>query len=145
MTLTRPERTEFSENTPLHPLPSNNIVTHQFLEEHPNAVFVFGDNLLRKGTGGAAKLRHHPQSYGFITKKAPLYNLAVYYTPEEYLPVFLDEVEKLKNYIDINLDKVFYISPVGGGLANHFKIFEQIVAPRLKQLLSHYNNIVFLW
>lgn len=47
----------------------NFIVTKQFLDNNPNAIFVFGDNLLRVGYGGAAILRDHPQTYGFITKK----------------------------------------------------------------------------
>lgn len=45
------------------------IVTKEFLDQNPNAVFIFGDNRRRLGYGGAASLRDHPQTYGFITKK----------------------------------------------------------------------------
>lgn len=58
------------------------IVDEEFLNSNPNAIFVFGDNLIRRGTGGAAKLRHHPQTYGFVTKKLPNNNDASFFTPE---------------------------------------------------------------
>jgi len=48
------------------------FITESFLNENPNTIFVFGDNLKRIVCGGAAALRYHKQSYGFITKKYPL-------------------------------------------------------------------------
>ena len=44
-------------------------ISLDFLDSTPNAYFIFGDNLTRKGNGGAAKLRVHPHAIGFITKK----------------------------------------------------------------------------
>jgi hypothetical protein len=32
-------------------------ITKKYLENHPNHIFVFGDNSLRQGKGGAASLR----------------------------------------------------------------------------------------
>lgn len=45
-------------------------ITDQLLNNNPNALFVFGDNLIRKGYGGAAALRDHPQAFGFVTSKS---------------------------------------------------------------------------
>ena len=47
------------------------IITKEYLRNNLNNMFVFGDNLLRRGYAGAASLRDEPNAYGFITKKAP--------------------------------------------------------------------------
>lgn len=127
------------------PLPANNHVTYQFLEENPQAIFVFGDNLLRKGTGGAAALRHHVQSLGFVTKKSPTHADYAYYRPEEYKEVYAKEIENLKHMISNNPGKTFYISMLGAGLANKFGIFEMVIRPNLKIDLRDYPNVVHLW
>jgi len=49
----------------------NFFVSRGYLQTHPEYIFVFGDNLDRKGKGGAAKLRDMPNSLGFITKRHP--------------------------------------------------------------------------
>ncbi len=123
----------------------NFIVTKQFLDENPNAVFVFGDNLRRVGYGGAAALRDHPQTYGFITKKNPDNMDESFYRPESYAINFLVYMVELQLFIEKNMDKTFYISQLGGGLANRYQIWEKIINPGLKKYFSHYDNIVFLW
>ena len=50
-------------------------ITKYFLDINSNAYFIFGDNLERRGYGGAAVLRDHPHAFGFITKKFPDKNL----------------------------------------------------------------------
>ncbi|MFW6247319.1 MAG: hypothetical protein ACOC22_04075 [bacterium] len=66
------------------------IITRKYLKENPEHIFVFGDNLLRKGYGGAAKLRDLPNTYGFITKKYPDNKDESFYTPDEYM-IFIKE------------------------------------------------------
>lgn len=97
------------------------------------------------GKGGAAALRHHPQSLGFITKKLPTHFEKDYYTPEEYRPVFEKEIKYLKDIISDNPDKYFLISPIGSGLANHFGIFEEVIDGRIQKELSQFKNVIFLW
>ena len=123
----------------------NFIVTKQFLDENPNAVFVFGDNLRRVGYGGAAALRDHKQTYGFITKRNPDNMDESFYRPESYRFDFNVYVLELRLFIEKNNDKTFYISQLGGGLANRYKIWEQVIKPGLEKDLSHYDNVVFLW
>lgn len=123
----------------------NFIVTKQFLDENPNAVFVFGDNLRRVGYGGAAVLRDHPQTYGFITKKNPDNRDESFYTPDNYRMDFLAYAVELQIFIEKNIDKTFYISQLGGGLANRYKIWENVIKPGLEKYFSCYNNVVFLW
>lgn len=123
----------------------NFIVTKKFLDEHPNAIFVFGDNTHRVGYGGAAILRDHPQTYGFITKKNPDNMDESFYRPESYRIDFLTYSVELQLFIEKNMDKTFYISQLGGGLANRYKIWEQVIKPGLIKYFSCYDNVVFLW
>jgi hypothetical protein len=123
----------------------NFIVTKKFLDENPNAVFIFGDNLRRVGYGGAAALRDHPQTYGFVTKKNPDNMDESFYRPESYAVNFLVYMVELQLFIEKNIDKTFYISQLGGGLANRYKIWEKIIKPGLIKYFSRYDNVVFLW
>jgi len=47
--------------------------------------------------------------------------------------------------IEKNPDKIYYISQLGGGLANRYKIWEQVLKPGLEKDFSHYENVIFLW
>lgn len=120
-------------------------ITEEFLEKHPNAYFVFGDNLARQGYGGAATLRDHRRSVGFITKKFPNNNDDSFYKPGEYSPVFFEELAKLEALVKAKQDKIFYISKVGGGLANRYRIWELLIYHNLVMKLEKYNNVVFCW
>ena len=120
-------------------------ITQKYLRDNPNHIFVFGDNMLRQGKGGAAALRDEPNTYGFITKLAPSNAPHAYYTPDAYLPVYYAEIEKLKSHIFKNQKKTFLISKVGAGLANQHKIFEKVIEPRIKNDLSEFDNVEFLW
>jgi hypothetical protein len=54
---------------PLHFL---DRITRSQLNSHPDWIFVFGDNLARKGLGGLAKeCRGEPNTVGIPTKKRP--------------------------------------------------------------------------
>lgn len=121
------------------------IITEQYLLSHPTEVFVFGDNLLRKGLGGAAKLRHLPNTYGFITKKCPNNDDSSFYKPDEYRDIFLSEIVKLRVEIIQNPDKIYLISKLGAGLANRYLIWEGMIEPWLKVLLDDLKNVRFIF
>jgi len=123
----------------------NFIMTEEFLNSNPKAIFVFGDNTIRQGYGGAAMLRDHPQSYGFITKKYPDNEDESFYQPKEYAIVFFDELVKLREKIQDDPFKKFYISQLGGGLANKYHIWEKIIKNGLEKNLHQFSNVVFLW
>lgn len=121
-------------------------ITKEFLDSNPLAIFVFGDNAFRVGNGGAAILRDHPQSYGFVTKVHPSHNPNfAYYKPENYMPVFEQEVYNLIRFIKSEPGMTFYVSKVGAGLANEFGIWEAIIEPNLPEILAPYPNVVLLW
>jgi len=124
---------------------SNFIVTKEFLDSHQDVIFVFGDNLIHKGYGGAAILRDHPSAYGFITKKYPSNEDDSFYGVSEYRDVFKRELMYLEDDIRANKNKTFYISQLGGGLANRYKIWENVIKDGLEKALNKYENVVFLW
>ncbi len=119
-------------------------ITSDYLKKYPNLIFVYGDNLLRKGKGGAAKLRDEPNTFGFITKKYPNNNPSSFYKPDEYYPVFINELNKLILEIKTKQNNTFLISKLGAGLANKYNIFEKIIQPNIYQL-KVYQNITFLF
>jgi hypothetical protein len=123
----------------------NIIINKEFLDYNTNVYFVFGDNLQRIGYGGAAILRDHPHAIGFITKKFPDNNDSSFYKPEEYSSVFFEELSKLKTIIEKKPDKIFYISQLGGGLANKYKIWQVLIKHNLENSLTNYKNVVFCW
>lgn len=120
-------------------------ITHEFLDCNPSAYFVFGDNLERWGHGGAAKLRDHPHAIGFITKKFPDNKDGSFYKPEEYSPVFFEELKKLKVIVEQRPGKTFYISQLGGGLANKFRIWQKLISHNLTKELEKFDNVIFCW
>jgi hypothetical protein len=117
-------------------------VTAEFLKENPNVTFVFGDNLIRKGKGGAAALRDEPNTYGFITKKYPNNQDSSFYRPDEYVELFYAELLRLAKEIEKNSERTYLISKLGGGLANRYKIYEEIIEPSLKKLALFENVII---
>jgi len=119
-------------------------ITKEYLEANPNHVFVFGDNLLRKGKKGAAFLRDEPNVYGFITKKRPSLLPNAFYRSIEYKDVFEKELSLLMTEIESNPDKTYLISRLGGGLANKFHIWQRVIRDGLK-VLQKYPNVVFLY
>jgi len=123
----------------------NILITDSFLRDNPDAYFIFGDNLIRKGYGGAAALRDHPQAIGFVTKKFPDNRDTSFYQPGEYERFFFEELKSLENLIQMQSDKTFYISQLGGGLANRYKIWEVLIQPNIIGKLRKFDNVVFCW
>lgn len=123
----------------------NRLISKDFLDTNPNAIFVFGDNLLKTGYGGAALLRDHPQSIGFVTKKYPDNKDTSFYRPEEYESIFREQLNLLKEIIQSSQDKIFYISQLGAGLANKYLIWEKLIKINLENELSRFKNVVFCW
>lgn len=120
-------------------------VTRYFLDSDPNVYFVFGDNIERKGYGGAAKLRDHPHALGFITKKFPDNKDNSFYRLEEYSAVFFEELTKLTKIIKSKPDKIFYVSKLGSCLANRYRIWETLIEHNLTRTLEPFDNVVFCW
>lgn len=120
------------------------LISEEYLIANPDKIFVFGDNTIRRGKGGAAKLRDLPNTYGFITKKYPNNKDESFFRPDEYREVFKTEMLKLIKEIRKNPDKTYLISKFGYGLANKYNIFEKVIKPGSK-ILEKYYNVEFLY
>lgn len=118
-------------------------ITAEFLQKNPNIIFVFGDNLVRAGKGGAAKLRDEPNTYGFITKKYPNNKDASFFRPREYKIVFYREFLSLIKEIKKNPKKTYIIPRLGFGLANRYNIYEKVIQPNLPKL-KRLKNVIIL-
>jgi hypothetical protein len=120
-------------------------VTHEFLNNNPSAFFVYGDNQQRQGMAGAAALRNHPKSIGFVTKKAPDGKPKSCFTPEEYAKPFFDQLKQLAEHIKKNSQHKFYISKLGAGYANRYYIWEKLIHHNIIEELGSLDNVVFCW
>jgi hypothetical protein len=124
------------------------VINGKFLASHPDCIFVFGDNLKRRGYGGGATLRDYKNTYGFITKKYPSNDPSSFYTLDDYKDVFFSEFKKFIDYTIEHKDKTFLVSRLGAGLANKNKIFEKMIKPHFQNVLrnskNRYWNIILL-
>jgi hypothetical protein len=118
------------------------LITADYLRTHPNEIFVFGDNTLRKGHKGAAELRDFKNTYGFITKIYPSGANEAFYTPETYKEVLDEEINKLECEIAYTPGKTYLITELGGGLANRFNIRPMII--KATERLKKYPNVRFI-
>tara|TARA_R110002020_G_scaffold14091_4_gene50140 strand:+ start:3278 stop:3718 length:441 start_codon:yes stop_codon:yes gene_type:complete len=56
----------------------------ELLDQHPDKLFLFGDNERRRGKGGQAAIRHHPHAHGVRTKAAPHWGNDAFWTDDNY-------------------------------------------------------------
>jgi len=60
-------------------------ITRSFVREHRDHIFLFGDNLARRGFGGqAAQMRAEPNAIGIPTKKLPSNAEEAFFTDAEF-------------------------------------------------------------
>lgn len=75
------------------------IITREYVRANRDKVFLFGDNLERRGFGGqAAAMRGEPNAVGIPTKKSPSYKDDAFFSD--------DELERNKAAIDAAFAKV---------------------------------------
>lgn len=74
-------------------------ITRKIVQSNPNKIFLFGDNLLKRGYGGQAKeMRGEPNSIGIPTKKKPSLTPGSFFTDDEF--------DSNIKYIDNAFDKI---------------------------------------
>ena len=113
--------------------------TDDLLNNNPDKMFVFGDNDMRKGIGGQARVcRGKSNVIGIRVKKAPLAFEDSYYTDDEYL----DNVSKINEDIQsmFKYDTVVFPKDgIGTGLAmlkEKAPRTNKYLQERLKQLIT---------
>lgn len=70
--------------------------------QNKDKLFIYGDNESRIGSRGQAIIRYCDNAKGISTKKTPSSYYESYYNDEE--------IEKNKNTIDMDIDKIIYLS-----------------------------------
>ena len=89
----------------------------KLLYENQEKIFVFGDNMVRKGKGGQAVIRDCPNAFGVATKRYPSMNEDAFFSdqPDEFDVVMNDlrQLYKLSKSHTI----VFPVGGIGTGLA----------------------------
>ena len=64
---------------------TRHYITRQYVRDHPEWIFLFGDNLVHEGYGGQAKeMRGEPNAVGIPTKKYPDNRSESFFTDNEY-------------------------------------------------------------
>lgn len=96
-------------------------ITRQDLRNNPDVLYVFGDNLERRGFGGLAKeCRGEPNAVGIPTKKKPSHGDYAYFSNNDFR-VFSDRLrvafKLLENHLNDDGDVVWPTDGIGTGLA----------------------------
>lgn len=120
-------------------------INQQFLDDHPSSYFVFEEDLQHQGKTKITFLQNHPLTFGFIVQKFSDNLDNSFYRPEEYVPVFFEELEKLRKKVESEPEKTFYIPRLGSGSANKFFIWEKIVKHFLTHTFKKHSNVIFCW
>ncbi|MBE0468145.1 MAG: hypothetical protein IBX55_01385 [Methyloprofundus sp.] len=107
--------------------------------DRPNRIFVFGDNLARKGCKGQAIIRNCRNAYGVATKVLPSMKDGSFYSDgiEAHLSATLDDLRALYKLMKSNPDLIitFPENGLGTGLAKMdelapktFKMMNQVIS-----------------
>ena len=68
-----------------HKVERMQYITREYVRANRNKLFLFGDNLERRGFGGqAAAMRGEPNAIGIPTKKSPSYRDDAFFSDEEF-------------------------------------------------------------
>lgn len=91
------------------------------LQDNPDKIYVFGDNVERYGYGGQAKeMRGEPNAFGIPTKWAPSMSDDAYFSDRQYndIVIILDlHFQKLRSHIENGTSVVFPTNGIGTGLS----------------------------
>ena len=97
-------------------------ITRQMLRDEPEKLFVFGDNLERRGFGGQAReMRGEPNAVGIPTKRSPWMTEDAFFTNDDFY-VARTEVDKAMAKLAAHLlaggTVVWPVDGIGTGLAD---------------------------
>lgn len=93
------------------------FISRQFVQSNRDLIFLFGDNLARKGfLGQAAEMRGEPNAIGIPTKHFPGRRPESYFTDEDFDSV-VTEIDAAFASIPDGAQVVVPAAGIGGGLA----------------------------
>lgn len=96
-------------------------ITRDDLQNNPDTLYVFGDNMVRQGFGGLAKeVRGESNAVGIPTKKYPAMNEPSFFTDadlEDFIKEALIDIARLVGHKEMGGDIVWPEDGIGTGLA----------------------------
>lgn len=113
------------------------IVLRAKLRANPDVLYLFGDNLIRRGLGGQAKQsRGEPNAVGIVTKRLPSRDSSAYIhdtdTDIDHIKRIIDkDFIRINSLISTNNYRAIVIPPIGTGLADL-----HINAPKLLEYIN---------
>lgn len=97
------------------------LITRAMLKAEPKTLFVFGDNVLRRGYGGqAAEMRGMPNAVGIPTKWAPSMHEDAFFADRDFSRVFdliWPKFQRLAHHLEKGGDVVWPEDGIGTGRA----------------------------
>lgn len=101
---------------------TDKIIKREKLKQNPDVLYLFGDNLLRKGLGGQAKeMRGEENAIGILSKKYPSNKESSFYRDSDFqnwLIEFSVDIEKVDSALKSGKYKALVIPKIGVGLAD---------------------------
>lgn len=115
----------------------NEHYTSDLLRQNPDKIFVFGDDLLRRGKNGQAIIRDETNSFGIVTKRKPTMGLDAFFSDQlEELEAINRDLERLYLLSTTN-DLIFPKEGIGTGVAK-LKEFSPFIWSELNKSLMFY-------
>ena len=94
------------------------FVTREFIKLHKRWLFIFGDNLVKRGYGGQAKAcRGEPNTLGIPTKRYPTWDENAFFTNDDYDEVKLIIDSIINEVRKENWEKIIILPRIGEGRA----------------------------
>ena len=94
------------------------LYTIEHIQEHPDWIFVFGDNLQGWGKAGQAIIRNEPNTLGVPTKRKPSMNQdAFFYDRTDEIDAVTKALDKIESLLEEGKIVVFPLNGLGTGLA----------------------------
>jgi hypothetical protein len=97
-------------------------ITREYVRDRPDTIFVFGDNMAKKGFGGQAKaMRGMPNAVGIPTKWSPNNTPDAYFCDNDLVkvaPSIEAAFDKIKIHMRQGHDVVIPAAGIGTGLAD---------------------------
>ena len=123
-------------------------ITREFVRSHQTWLFVFGDNLERKGLGGQAReMRGEPNAVGIATNRSPSMNSDAFFSDSDIHNVIVmgaikDSFRILEFHLLSGDVVVIPKNGVGGGLANlpvNAPLIDKFIKDSIERLVNIYG------
>ena len=105
------------------------------LKANPSNIYVFGDNLIKRGKGGQAVIRGCTNAFGIPTKRLPARTPNAYFSDKENEFIAVDKaLDDLMKYKIQGRTIIFPSQGLGTGLAQ--------MATKSPKLFKHLNDLL---